>query len=281
MRPRRTLRDFSLQRISDVPFLSLSFSPARNDGSPFKCPIDFKIVLGNYYQIYAWLQTGQIDGAIVTPLTESLLKAASITDPNADPDAEYIGLAEFSIYPSQGSQGPPIGYPPIVKASLRGTPCDNPHEVFRDFLLAALKAALKDASSNYADIPAALADVDVGKPDDYHLACVSHLSTSGFMAPALFADLWLRGRLTRKDLGGVDPYRGVKIKRITDDPLFVRNVATFFWERFYASIHFHITHGGPAEEDHSGFKELSFSWDLERKELEDCAGKWRAYPECH
>src|SRR5215207_1310931 len=41
---------------------------------PWKRPLEFDVMLGNYYQIWSWFRSGQIDAAVVSPFMAILLQ---------------------------------------------------------------------------------------------------------------------------------------------------------------------------------------------------------------
>src|SRR3954465_12502763 len=53
----------------------------RSQQESWKRPLQFELVRGNYYQIWSWFRSGQIDAAIVSPFMAMLLERDSQAHP--------------------------------------------------------------------------------------------------------------------------------------------------------------------------------------------------------
>jgi phosphoserine phosphatase len=164
----QTIRSY-LQSISDR---------SRTDRR-FRHEVDFEIVVGNYYQVFSWLRSGAIDGAVCSAFIAQLLEA----------QRQGEVLAEFAEAPDGR------GYR-AVSILKQGD---------YDALLAKLW--------NHGDLP--------GRLEDVELNMVAHLSSSGFIAPLLYADRWV-----------VSAHKGAP----EAEP-------AAFWSQFFRHATFRLRHG--------------------------------------
>jgi predicted acylesterase/phospholipase RssA len=187
----------------------------------FKCPVAFEVVVGNYYQILSWLESAQIDAAVVSPFLFTLLK-----DEGAVMDTPLLELAEWNL----GRRY----HLPTVTLQEHGerwaeSHRDAPREL--ESLLCGLRRVAEGApASNVTEAAPCPSYERDGTPvppariEDYELDLVSHLSTSGLVVPFLHAQRWLA-------LQGV--HEGLVVKR--------------FWDELRKLIRFRLSHGAPIE----------------------------------
>jgi predicted acylesterase/phospholipase RssA/ABC-type phosphate/phosphonate transport system substrate-binding protein len=131
-------------------------------------PMKFEVSLGNYYQIWSWFKTGQIDAAVVSPFMAMLLER----------DSQAVSILELS----EGKEA--AAHYPIVAAtgSNRDTPIAGLKKYLKDLLDAAHQGepGSKEVRKRVKAIR-----------DKTRLDLVSHLSSSGFIMPSLFVQAWL------------------------------------------------------------------------------------------
>lgn len=147
---------------------------------PWKRPLQFELVLGNYYQIWSWFKTGQIDAAIVSPFMAMLLER----------DSQAISVLELA----EGRD--PAAHFPMVAATGRWK--DDPLAGVDQYLADLLEATgEEDLDSRAADVQKIRAD--------FRFDLVSHFSSSGFIMPALYTQSWInspdRGNLDEDQKG--------------------------------------------------------------------------------
>lgn len=155
----------------------LSETAKSSQQPPWKRPLQFELVLGNYYQIWSWFKTGQIDAAVVSPFMAMLLER----------DSQAISVLELS----EGKN--PAAHFPVVAAT--GTWKDDPVRGVNAYLQALLDAAGKSERSSEA----VRADVQKIR-EKFRFDLVSHFSSSGFIMPSLYAQSWIDSR----DRGDLD-----------------------------------------------------------------------------
>lgn len=131
--------------------------------------LDFDISLGNYYQIISWLESKDLDAAIVSPIQATLLKEKGIAVP----------LVEFSF-----TEKSPDGHWGVITSSGPDGPHKNPAQDYEMYLQALLADSKHHPDECRLDTPSRR----------YRLNAVAHLSTSGFVAPVLYASDWLAGQ---------------------------------------------------------------------------------------
>ena len=135
-------------------------------------PLVFQIAIGNYYQVYDWLWDREIQAAIVSAFTATLLEHLNLVEP----------IAEF------GEPGNDGGHCPLMAAQIEGQGVPPLHQ-YRTFLEELYKAALDDDS----DMKTSAAKVR----EKYDVSFITHFSASGFIAPLLFAKNWLDEKTER------------------------------------------------------------------------------------
>jgi predicted acylesterase/phospholipase RssA/ABC-type phosphate/phosphonate transport system substrate-binding protein len=141
-------------------------------------PMRFELTLGNYYQIWSWFKTGQIDAAVVSPFMAMLLER----------DSQAVSLLEFA----EGTGEEAAAHFPIVGAT--GQWRDAPLEGLNQYLESLLNAARQGEPESKA------VREEIKKiRREIRLDLVAHLSASGFIMPSLYVQAWLesseRGRL--------------------------------------------------------------------------------------
>ena len=168
---------------------------ASRSGGSFARPVDFDLYLGNYYQILAWLETGLLDAAIVSPVLLHFL------------GDDFVPLVELGEHDDEtGGRGHYV--------TIEGAPAAA---------WSAHLEALLCAAGAGAPCP--------GRPIR-RAGMVSHLSASGFLVPLVAAKSWLDER---------NPGLGVR---------------DAFWDRFFGSARFALTHPGEYVDD----VDFSFSY---------------------
>lgn|GEM_PF-4861906 len=176
---------------------------------------DFDIYVGSYYQIHSWLRSGDLDGAVVSPMTEYLLQRT--------PNLGYEQVVEFGdgddVNPMLRGHQPLVGYPSTPR---KGADPIGDYERYVDAVWAA---------SEGTTIPE---DVQ-NRLDSYRLEFVNHLSTSGFAAPLLFAH-----RIIETRLAGIS------------DEHEQHERSDRFWSIFFRSVRLKLTHSenASAGDDH-------------------------------
>lgn len=121
----------------------------------FRRALDFELVAGNYYQIYNWLQSGEIDGALCSAFIGDRLRRHGGMEAVAEFVPEELGK----------------GYVAVAAGGTAGVEAYD-----RDLL-----AVWQSSPSGHG-------------PGKAELKMVSHLSSSGFIAPLLHADAFLSSR---------------------------------------------------------------------------------------
>ena len=217
-------------------------------------PLVFQLAIGNYYQVYAWLVQRKIDAAVVSAFTAALLERRNIATP----------IAEFHEH------GNSVGHCPLVAAGsveTAGAAASSvsvgqvdggadPIPIFRRFLEKTFTAA-----SNH--------DLSLEKAVDrvreqYDVAFVSHFSSSGFIAPLLFAKSWLDARL------GVEKEFDPRLRRR-------------FWDILLGTADFSLYHGTDSNEsrNEAAPNRLRFTYSGQTaKQLMKAKGRlshWYAY----
>ena len=133
-------------------------------------PLLFEVALGNYYQVYDWLVQREIDAAVVSAFTATLLERRGIA----------TAVAEFR------DRGDADGHCPLIAAgSGRAKVNDDPISVYRTILHETLAAA-----SDSGGVDEAIGHLG----QQYDIAFVTHFSSSAFIAPLLFANSWLESK---------------------------------------------------------------------------------------
>jgi phosphoserine phosphatase/predicted acylesterase/phospholipase RssA len=141
---------------------------AKSRQEPWKRPLQFELTLGNYYQIWSWFRSGQIDAAIVSPFVAMLLER----------DSQALSVLEFS----EGDD--PAAHYPVVAATGRWH--DEPLAGVNHYLLALLDAAGKGELESDA-VRSKIKELRSA----FRFDLVSHLSSSGFIMPLLYVQEWL------------------------------------------------------------------------------------------
>lgn len=191
------------------------------DVPSLKVPLDFELAFGNYYQILSWFKTGQIDAAIVSPFMAMLLER----------DSQALSILEFSEgsgIPTEAGDSQDIAahYPWIVAS---GRWRDDPITGFDQYLSSLLVAVRKGEP----DAPAVRKEIEKIRAE-FRVDLVAHLSTSGFIMPALYVENWL-------DQGKID-----KVER------------SRFWRLYFENAHLTLMHGALPAEDASST--ITFSY---------------------
>jgi phosphoserine phosphatase len=153
-----------------VEFLRASGEELARLGRP---PLEFELVLGNYYQVWSWFRSRQIDAAFVSPFTAFLLEREGAAIP-------VLELTE------QGTRY-------VAKVAASGAGRDDPNDAYVRHLKALLDEArhvVRVVGSGRRLDDAAAAYVRPGG-EATRLNFVAHLSSSGFVMPTLFALDWL------------------------------------------------------------------------------------------
>jgi len=196
---------------------------------PWKRPLRFELALGNYYQIWSWFRTGQIDAAIVSPFVAMLLER----------DRQAISVLEFS----EGAD--PAAHYPVVSAT--GLWSKKPIEGVDQYLQALLDIA--GAEEPKPGSPrAGIKEIR----ERFRFDLVAHLSSSGFVMPALYAQEWLD-----------NPDRAVD-----------EEVRRRFWHLFFENAHLTLAHDGTHAE--LPISTIKFSYDRGQPSREPF-GDWHRY----
>jgi len=249
------------------------------DPAIFPRPLDFEITLGNYYQIVAWLREGQIDGALVSPFMAHLLASRQV----AFPVVEFRRTAPgqpLAVEPAVASGEPdsrpaplfcpdragevlrpsPRGHWPLIAASRHGVPSSDPRSDFDGFL-AQVEA---DTVDRLDGLPPR---EDLGR---YQVQLVTHLSTTGFLAPLGLARSW------PEDAFGEARHSSWGAKKR-------RQYQEAFWETLFAKVRFSFKQGAEPEEQNPSALTLRFSYSdrnpegLRRDQERLGLGCWQPY----
>jgi predicted acylesterase/phospholipase RssA len=173
----------------------LDDAAATQGGSRFGRPIDFEILSGNYYQVLSWMKTSQIDAAIVSPFIAYLLvrdgatQLFELAEPGKGERFHYatIGLRRKAAGKwREGTSAEAVAMFERLLCGLLDTPAPSDDD---------LPADLPDADADYGGKPhcdsiSGKADVAPINPAVVELNAVSHLSTSGLIAPMMFVKRW-------------------------------------------------------------------------------------------
>jgi ABC-type phosphate/phosphonate transport system substrate-binding protein len=204
----------------------------KNSRQPsWKRPLQFELVLGNYYQIWSWFKTGQIDAAIVSPFMAMLLER----------DSQALSVLEFS----EGKD--PAAHFPVVAATEPWS--GKPLEGVDHYLSALLEAA------GNGELESKAVQREVKKiRKTFRFDLVSHLSSSGFIMPALYVQEWLD-----------KPERNE-----SDEALKGR-----FWRLFFENAHLTLAH----DDTYAELPATTIKFGYERSDrLRQPFGDWHRYP---
>lgn len=197
--------------------------------APFRRPLRFELVLGNYYQIWSWFRTGQIDAAIVSPFVAMLLER----------DRHAVSVLEFS----EGDD--PAAHFPVVAATAPWK--KNPIEGVNHYL-----QALLDAAGAGEPESKACRDKVVKLRRKLRFDLVAHLSSSGFIMPALYVQEWID-----------DPQRAVD-----------KEVKRRFWRLFFENAHLTLAH----DDTHAPLPVSTIKFSYDRgEEPKEPYGEWTPY----
>ena len=200
----------------------------------YSCRVSFDLVPGNAYQILAWLRTGELDGAVVSPFLASLFLndsrsagAPAVQFLQADTDIETATpLEPIAVVSSDGHSDSPT----------------DPGAVFDAFLTDTLEVVRSPGKR--PDGPRA-----------YQLEMVSHLSSSGFIAPLIYAHRWL-------------------VAKTPGDPAKVAPLRRAFWAELLRSAHFGLPHAPDDGKEKHGPRVIRF-WSSTPSGL--ASGKYKKY----
>ncbi|HEX4952348.1 MAG TPA: hypothetical protein VF017_02985 [Thermoanaerobaculia bacterium] len=205
----------------------------RKPGS--RIPPEVDLVVGNYYQIFTWLQQGQLDAAVVSPLTAALLaenrQAVPLLELMRRPPGSEKAATRDAWCPGSEAPGSSEGHWPIVAAKRPGGPSPHPREDFQHFV----DELFQDTLADEKDLA-----VTSGQ---YRALLVSHLSTTGFLAPLTAAARGLAAQLDMVELSRLRKKRGER-----------------FWDLFFERAHFVFDHNDPASLGEDGKTLLRFSY---------------------
>jgi phosphoserine phosphatase/predicted acylesterase/phospholipase RssA len=233
---------------STIRYLQHVSEQSRNP--PWRTPIGFDVSVGNYYQIWSWFRRKQIDAALVSPFIAYLLER----------EGDALSVLEFKEHCE------PSGHQPLIAAA--GLWRNAPAAGF-DWYLSELYDIAK------ASLPAAEERRLVEKLGQrFRLNFVAHLSSSGFVMPALYAHRWLQ---THADRPPGSPEVDLDAPEIRT-----------FWRLFIENARFTLNHGVQSPQD--GVSDLYFSYSgrpTERLASDRSRGqfvKWQGYhldPDVH
>jgi predicted acylesterase/phospholipase RssA len=166
---------------------------------------DLQVAHGNYYQVLAWLRSGELDAAIVSPFTEYLLRH--------DKRRTFLPVLEFPLRDSVTGRLSDRHQARI--AAYRAGEWDTaPLAQFDRYIGRIWSAAMTQDTGTLPD--------DIKR--DFDVTLVNHLSTTAFLAPALYAESRLVRLKWRVDL----KYR----HEVTDR----------FWSLFFQGTHMTLRH---------------------------------------
>jgi predicted acylesterase/phospholipase RssA len=186
----------------------------------------FQIYRGNYYQVMAWIENGDIDGAVLSPFMA--MRASEVPRPERvgsanglpsdRPDTKII--ATFA-YNDEGAQK---GWTrPYIAASRGGRELAGPNGRYQTFIrqLVMLHESGEghDKTKKTKELP-------------YAVSLVSHLSTSGFIVPLIYTHKLLHDALEK-----LDP----KVDRA--------EVATQFWDLYFRYVRLTFWHQKIEDDD--------------------------------
>jgi predicted acylesterase/phospholipase RssA len=190
-------------------------------------PLDFDLHLGNYYQILSWLESKDLDAAVVSPFVAGLLKEKGIASP----------LVEFT----QGDNED--GHWGVVCSSDASGRRENDYRAYDAYLGELLAEAEKHPDECAHD----------ARSRRYRINAVAHLSTTGFIAPVLYASDWLTAQ---------KPSAAIEER---------------FWDCYFDNIKFTLAHSGKCDDDLPGDlpaiaatpgpprpPEINFDWTAKR-----------------
>jgi predicted acylesterase/phospholipase RssA len=190
--------------------------------------VRFEVVLGNYYQILSWMRSGQIDAAITTPLVTALLYEGRVAKP----------IVEFASTRSPNTAQ-------VCAADDRGNSVRDPVKAYRTYLQAALENAR---------------DLAKGRPQGttpwdppFETEMVTHLSSSGFITPLLYASDFLEQALEPA------PGPGAPGPKPEAEP----RVAAMFWTHILERATFRLAHSDGAKKASPGKTLLWFTYRMD------------------
>jgi predicted acylesterase/phospholipase RssA/uncharacterized membrane protein len=183
-------------------YLAMMSAASSADG-PSLQPLEFDIHLGNYYQIVSWLESKDLDAAVVSPFMAALLREQGAAVP----------VVEFSGHPPALAEAPHVWsysghWPLIASSACNGRKC-SPLEDYARYLGELLEEAREHPNECREE----------ASWRKYQLKAVAHLSTTGFIAPVLYAAHWLESQ------------------RRSDS-----SVEDRFWECFFDNVTFTLAH---------------------------------------
>src|SRR5579871_5317707 len=151
----------------------------------FAEPVDFEVVPGNYYQVLSWMKSKQLDAAVVSPMIAFVLGPErfwplfELAEPDRGLNYHY---ANVSLRRAT--------FDKVTGAGAWKSDDTLALEAFQK--LEATLCGLLKPSSRDGSCPAYEGNgrVNPMNPDDVELNMVSHLSTSGFVAPLIFIKGW-------------------------------------------------------------------------------------------
>lgn len=165
---------------------------------------EFETYVGNYYQILAWLRSGDLDGAFVSSFTSMVLEDFNHGD--------FMRVLELMPYDEE-VHGPGAGRRPLIAAHVHGSPSSDPVADFTHYIELAWRAAASP------DEPSAA----MKELQDYDVELVAHLSSTGFISPLAFVEQVL---IRRRALSGSEPGQDER-----------------FWRTFFQGVRLRLRHG--------------------------------------
>jgi hypothetical protein len=130
---------------------------------PFQCPVEF--------EIHDWMRSDLLDGAVLSLMLALLLK-------------RQVGAEVVAEFPERGM--PSDGYAPVVSATRDGKPRAEPATDLELLLCNFVQEAAGADSDAKCDRKIDISKVKIG--------ATSHLSTSSFVMPVLYAESWGKRR---------------------------------------------------------------------------------------
>ncbi len=146
----------------------------------FRRPVQFDLYLGNYYQILAWVESGALDGAVVSPFVAFLLREKGLAEPVVEfSEGNHLERTDWSRN----------GHWPLIAGAGNDAARNDPVRAYTQYL-DRLRELVEDE-------PATCLKTVRG---EFQINMVAHLSSSGFIAPTLYAERYVTDRGLRPGL---------------------------------------------------------------------------------
>ena len=236
-RDRESTTNQKINRIKDY-LLKLKDESEEPENFKFPQPLEFELYLGNYYQIYDWIQKGNLEAAIVPPVLSTIL----LENNQVDVVGEFpAGNAYFENLNS-GKLLKPIdiktrnfrGNWPLVSATKCVLKPSSSEEFCTNFKSNSkvkydevIKGIFKDSENFVVKTMSGNRNLKYCNKrnfQDIRFYMVSHLSASGFIVPLIYAKKFIYRNLLK--------YQNDERKKIIDK----------FWNCYLDKVRFNFDH---------------------------------------